>query len=545
MEQYLKMVNPELRSWIIERSPASTEQAVTLAEAFISARQTEVDFRLGDRRKQHHAEPGKSGDGYGCGPRPKVFKTSTQSRWYSAGDDKTKSSSSSRPSPDNFIRCFNCNQRGHKANTCPKIGSSTSQLCYIPREGGSFKLRESTEDVTLTVKIAGKKCTALLDTGASQTLVLTDCISETQLKHTGELRVKCIHGDEQVYPTAEVHIEVNGQMYLLNVGIMRKAPYAVILGRDVPVLLDLLADKRNSAEAMVVTRAQSGAAVQENVALLKELPYGETHKGRKTKAVRRQEKVRGTPLVEKIKPVDLDSEELKLDVARQQAQDPTLKPVFLKCTEGKDEGDKQFLVKDNLLYRIKGDYEQLVVPINLRHQVLKLGHSEPWAGHMGVAKTLSRVASRFYWPRQYQDVVDFCKACPECQLTAPRKIASKVPLITLSIVDVPFSRIAMDIAGPLPTSRGGNRYILVVCDYATRYPEAFPLKKIKARQIVNCFIQLISRVGIPKEVITDQGTNFTSGLLKDVFRLLGVRGIRTTPFHPQSDGLTERFIQTL
>lgn len=67
----------------------------------------------------------------------------------------------------------------------------------------------------------------------------------------------------------------------------------------------------------------------------------------------------------------------------------------------------------------------------------------------------------------------------------------------------------MDIVGPLERSRTGNRYILVVTDYATRYPEAFPLKNIKMRQIVNALIQLFSRVGIPKVIITDQGTNFT------------------------------------
>lgn len=103
----------------------------------------------------------------------------------------------------------------------------------------------------------------------------------------------------------------------------------------------------------------------------------------------------------------------------------------------------------------------------------------------------------------------------------------------------------MDIVGPLDRSKSGNRFILVICDYATKYPEAFPLKNVKARQIANCLIQLFSRVGVAREIVTDQGTNFVSELLKQVYQLLGIKGIRTTPYHPQTDGLVERFNQTL
>ena len=68
----------------------------------------------------------------------------------------------------------------------------------------------------------------------------------------------------------------------------------------------------------------------------------------------------------------------------------------------------------------------------------------------------------------------------------------------------------MDIVGPLPRSRAGHRYILVVCDYATRYPEAIPMKTVDAERVAEELIQLFSRVGIPREIFTDQGTNFTS-----------------------------------
>ena len=103
----------------------------------------------------------------------------------------------------------------------------------------------------------------------------------------------------------------------------------------------------------------------------------------------------------------------------------------------------------------------------------------------------------------------------------------------------------MDNVGPLPRSRTGNRYILVLCDYATCYPEAIPLRTIDAKHIAEQLIGVFARVGVPQEILTDQGSNFTSQLLAELYRLLHVQSIRMSPYHPQTDGLVERFNQTL
>ena len=103
----------------------------------------------------------------------------------------------------------------------------------------------------------------------------------------------------------------------------------------------------------------------------------------------------------------------------------------------------------------------------------------------------------------------------------------------------------MDIVGPLPRSKSGNRYVLVICDYATRYPEAIPLRSIDAEHIAEELIKVFAQVGVPREILTDQGSNFTSQLLAELYRLLHVHPIRTSPYHPQTDGLVERFNKTL
>jgi len=112
-------------------------------------------------------------------------------------------------------------------------------------------------------------------------------------------------------------------------------------------------------------------------------------------------------------------------------------------------------------------------------------------------------------------------------------------------MEEPFQRIAMDIVGPLPRSRSGKRYILVVCDYSTRYPEAIPLRSIDAECIAEELVHFFSQVGLPKEILTDQGSNFTSQLLTELYRMLHIHPVRTTPYHPQTDGLVERFNKTL
>ena len=103
----------------------------------------------------------------------------------------------------------------------------------------------------------------------------------------------------------------------------------------------------------------------------------------------------------------------------------------------------------------------------------------------------------------------------------------------------------MDIVGPLPRSKKENQYILVICDYATRYPEAMAIWKIEAGVVAEKLMELFSKVGIPKEILSDQGTNFMSQLLKELYNLLHVHPICTSPYHPQTDGLVECFNKTL
>lgn len=112
-------------------------------------------------------------------------------------------------------------------------------------------------------------------------------------------------------------------------------------------------------------------------------------------------------------------------------------------------------------------------------------------------------------------------------------------------MQVPFERITMDPIGPLEWSAREHCFALVIVGYATRYLEAVALCSIFAKSVVDALFCLISRVGIPKEILTNQGTVFMSRTLCELYELLGIKTIRTSVDHPQTDGLVERFNWTL
>ena len=157
-----------------------------------------------------------------------------------------------------------------------------------------------------------------------------------------------------------------------------------------------------------------------------------------------------------------------------------------------------FSTRGALLYRVVerdgAVTEQLVVPRTYVSKVLHMAHTHLLGAHLGMDKTRDRVLARFYWPGVKRDVERYCQTCPECQRVAPRSSARN-PLVPMPIIETPFDRIALDIVGPLPKTSRGHRYILVLVDYATRYPEALPLRAATAKAVARELMLLFSRVG--------------------------------------------------
>lgn len=238
-----------------------------------------------------------------------------------------------------------------------------------------------------------------------------------------------------------------------------------------------------------------------------------------------------------------------------QKEDDTLKR-FYDADEVRKKGSQvtKFYTDKDVLYReyvnpktnLGQPVVQVVVPTPLRAQVIQMAHCSILGGHLGTRKTMDRILSEFFWPGMNDDITRFCRSCDICQKTVKKGTVRKVPLQRTPIIDTPFKRCAVDLIGPIhPPSEKGHRYVLTLVDYATRYPEAVPLKEISSPIVAEALLDIYSRVGIPEEVISDQGTQFVSEYMKEFSRLLGTKQLPTTPYHAMANGLVERFNGTL
>ena len=241
---------------------------------------------------------------------------------------------------------------------------------------------------------------------------------------------------------------------------------------------------------------------------------------------------------------------------KQQAEDPTLDSIRRQVESGdvktsRKGNQSMFRMKQGLLYRefrpVNGEMMlQLVVPRKFRGQILQLAHESILAGHLGSHKTAERIMQNFFWAGIQADTVRFCRSCDTCQRSINKGRVSKVPLGVTPLIDEPFHRVAVDIVGPIsPVTTRGCRYILTLMDYATRYPEAVPLKNIDAISVAEALFSIFTRVGFPREMLTDRGTQFMSEVMQEVNRLMSVRHLTTTPYHPACNGLIEKFNGTL
>ena len=139
---------------------------------------------------------------------------------------------------------------------------------------------------------------------------------------------------------------------------------------------------------------------------------------------------------------------------------------------------------------------------------------------IGAQLKLSRVQQEFYWPGIHNFVTRYVASCDLCQRNVSKGTIGKAPMGKLPLVGTPFSTVCVDIIGPLSPLSDGYRYILTLIDMCTGFPEALALKDITTNTVAEALLEIFSRVGLPLKVHSDRGSQFTSDMMQEVYRLL-------------------------
>ena len=246
--------------------------------------------------------------------------------------------------------------------------------------------------------------------------------------------------------------------------------------------------------------------------------------------------------------VDLSVEAIKSEIPRTDLALATEKDQSLAAVLNLGLQDKEgYHVVEGLLFRTRLDMfgdpvEQLCMPASYRGMCLETAHNS--FGHQGRNKMMLLLRPHFYWPNMSRDCQKHVRACERCQ-----KLDKATPrpntMTERQIVTQPFQDIAIDIVGPFPTAVGGFRYLLTCVDNATRWPEAVPLRSTTARVVISSLTDIFVRCGFPSRLTSDNGSQFTGKTFSNWLKAKGIQHTKTTPYHPQGNGIIERLHRTL
>src|ERR1051325_1046501 len=206
----------------------------------------------------------------------------------------------------------------------------------------------------------------------------------------------------------------------------------------------------------------------------------------------------------------------------------------------------QFQIKNNFIYKKDKRKDKNLLRVIRTFEtepVLYMMHNDPTAGHFSVDKMFDKIKSRYYWPQMYESIRQYVQTCDACQRRGKNRNKQYLnPIPAYS----PFYQIGIDIVGPLPKTTQENKYIVVAIDYLTKWPEARALRQATAEE-VSLFIyeDIICRHGCPSKILSDRGTHFNNKMIQELMQKFEIKHLFSTPYHPQTNGLVERFNRTL
>ena len=186
---------------------------------------------------------------------------------------------------------------------------------------------------------------------------------------------------------------------------------------------------------------------------------------------------------------------------------------------------------------------RICYPKLMRAKLISHIHSNILSGHAGIVHTYDKLKEYAWWPRMIQDVIIQLNQCPVCaRVKNDMKVSPSQPVL---VPLYPWQIVSVDVVGPLPTTKNGNKYILTMVDIYTRYAEVVALQVQNTQTIADAIIEyIVCRHGLPEILVSDRGSPFISDIANTLYKTLSIKRITTTAYHPQAN-MVERFNKTL
>lgn len=181
------------------------------------------------------------------------------------------------------------------------------------------------------------------------------------------------------------------------------------------------------------------------------------------------------------------------------------------------------------------------VPKEKRDELFHEMHECPVGGYREVSKTYNRIRVKYYWENLKEDIQRRIQQCLPCQIKKLVRLKTKQPMVITDTPGIPFHKVALDIVGPLDKTANGNEYILTLQDQFSKFCMAIPLADTTASSVADGLIKrFICYFGIPRVILTNQGSNFMSSLFQKVAKRFKIKKVKTTAYHPHANGSLER-----
>lgn len=243
---------------------------------------------------------------------------------------------------------------------------------------------------------------------------------------------------------------------------------------------------------------------------------------------------------------DAMSRAIKVDLLKVARSFVTVDPWYNKIREAmkKNQTAKSGYMWDdeNLWYYVKKGKNaaqigwKVCVPRELMEEIISKNHDALTSSHGGIFRTLCRIKEVYFWPKMEEDVTEYVNQCTVCKKVKASNKNQNAPMGEYRDSKEPFRMLALDYMGPLPTSKKGNRFILVVIDVFSKFVFIKPLRLQSAKHTVDYLKnEVFLRFGVPEVVISDNGPQLRSDAFKAFLETYKVKHWLTASYHPQAN----------